>query len=87
MSSDGELSSIAKKEWEKRLKVRRTSVADPEPDLDLIRFQLGQQIRIQADQISPDKGKKRYVLLEEVLVGQEACPRFLIQKLFLGVTY
>ncbi len=28
MSSDGELSAIAKKEWEKRLKVRRTSVSD-----------------------------------------------------------
>jgi hypothetical protein len=46
MSSDGELSAIAKKEWEKRLKVRRTSVSDPDPDPDLIRIQLGQQIRI-----------------------------------------
>jgi hypothetical protein len=43
-SSDGELSAIGKKEWEKRLKVRRTRVSDPEPDPDLIWIQLGQWI-------------------------------------------
>jgi hypothetical protein len=42
MSSDGELSAIGKKEWEKRLKVRRTSVSDPGSDPNLIRIQLGQ---------------------------------------------
>jgi hypothetical protein len=67
MSSDGELSAIAKKEWEKRLKVKAEKPvfrsSDPEPDLDLIQIQLGQQIRIQADQNCSGKGLIRYFLL------------------------
>ncbi len=89
MSSDGELSAIGKKEWEKRLKVPygepifRTQnriwiwsgfswVSGPDPG---------------RSKLPPDIGKIRYFLLEELLVGLEACPRFWIQKLFLRVTY
>jgi hypothetical protein len=52
MSSDGELSAIGKKEWEKRLKVRSTSVSDPEPDLDLIHFDL-------TGSADPDPGRSK----------------------------
>ncbi len=54
MSSDGELSAIAKKEWEKRLKVKaKKKCSEQEPDPDLIRIQLGQWILSRKAKIIP----------------------------------